>query len=252
MKTTKKAILVIVEGPSDKNALALALQSLFESIAIKTFIVYGDLTVRTPEFMRDDGSNVVNIVSAIFKKNLEQTKLKIGDFLAVFQIADLDGVYLDDAHVILDKEAIKPSYSEKFITTHDPVGIVRRNSFKRRNLRKLMAHTALLIKGHRIPFYIFYMSCNLEHALWGKFNCSDLEKEQFAHEFARACNKDRTVFVKWLSSIFPALTKQQLPFFEAYKMSWEEISSIYDTIPRASNLLLITKIMPELIESLTK
>lgn len=37
-----------------------------------------------------------------------------------------------------------------------------------------------------LPYGIYYMSCNLDHALYGKLNSADEEKEEDAYAFAKS------------------------------------------------------------------
>ena len=72
----KKIIFIIVEGPSDQEALGLLLNKFFYQSNVVVHVTYGDITSKT-------GVNPENIrkhVAAHVKKYAEQYYLKQKDF----------------------------------------------------------------------------------------------------------------------------------------------------------------------------
>lgn len=53
MSKAKKVIFVIVEGPTDKDALSSVLKQIFSSAEVHFHVIYGDITTE------DDGGRIV-------------------------------------------------------------------------------------------------------------------------------------------------------------------------------------------------
>ena len=90
-------------------------------------------------------------------------------------------MYIPDSAIIEDLEAMNPIYSLKEIRTANTNGIINRNKVKRENVNRLKTTG----KIWSIPYKIYYMSCNLDHVLYGKLNSTDEEKEDDAYNFAK-------------------------------------------------------------------
>lgn len=48
MSKAKKVIFVIVEGPTDKDALSSVLKQIFSSAEVHFHVIYGDITTEDP------------------------------------------------------------------------------------------------------------------------------------------------------------------------------------------------------------
>lgn len=250
MKTKRKAILVIVEGPSDETVFEPFVQSIFSDSSIQNYIVRGDLTVQTPQELGSDRGNVLNAVSAVFKKHLNKYKLHAEDFIAIFQIADLDGVYLDKKYFVQKENLIKPRYYVDHIEVSDPQQLLKRNIKKTANLNKLIQYKELTCKAHKIPYYIFYMSCNLEHVCFDKFNFNDDEKKDSSSLFAQRytfTEDPRVSFLRFFKRLMPESVQveqdhEEKSLRELYEKSWNAVAQIQEKIPRATNIALVENI----------
>ena len=85
----------------------------------------------------------------------------------------MDGAFIPNDAIVEDAAAVDPFYSVTEIRTQKKSGIENRNRRKRECLNRLSS--ASRIWG--IPYQIYYMSCNLDHALYGKLNSTDDEKK---------------------------------------------------------------------------
>lgn len=151
-------------------------------------IVHGDLTTMKGKIK----DNVANIV----RSYANSTHLQKSDFQEIIHIVDLDGVYISDDDVIGDSVAVEPIYSTTEIRTCNPEGIKFRNELKRKNLDVI---SSIQTVWGGVTYHAFYMSCNLEHVLYNKLNCSDLEKECYAHNFAKKFSRDLPAFVTFIA-----------------------------------------------------
>ena len=183
----RKIVFVIVEGPSDDEALGLFLTRFFDKNVVHVYIYHGDMTTMP--------GNIKNRITEVMKEYAD-TKLKKTDFQEVIHIVDMDGVYVSDSAVIYDELADHPFYSTTEIRTKDPEGIIERNHNKRRNIE--LISTLPTVWG-TVPYHAYYMSCNLDHVLYNKLNCSDKEKERNAFEFARQYKNNLPGFISFIS-----------------------------------------------------
>ena len=102
----RKIVFVIVEGPSDDEALGVLLSKIYDKDSVYVHIMHGDITTQA-------------------------------DFKEIIHIVDMDGAYAPDSAVIEEAEAVKPVYSVTEIRTANPDGIISRNVRKRENIDRL-------------------------------------------------------------------------------------------------------------------
>ena len=71
-------------------------------------------------------------------------------------------------------------YESDGIHTLNRQAIIRRNQQKQENLYRLTSTGQIW----KIPYKVYYMSCNLDHVLHNKRNSTDEDKEDDAYAFA--------------------------------------------------------------------
>ena len=152
----KKIVFVIVEGPSDEEALGVLLNRIYAREEVHVEIMHCDITTE----LNVNSSNVIAKIGDVVKKYAER-KFRSGDFSRIIHITDMDGAFIPDEAVVEDAAAVKPLYSATEIRTQRKSGIENRNQRKRECLNRLS--TASRIWG--VPYQIYYMSCNLDHVL---------------------------------------------------------------------------------------
>lgn len=218
----KKVVFVIVEGPSDDTALSVILSRYYQPDKVYVDILYRDITT-------EKGVNSANIISKLGNEIRQYLKvnsfIRRSDILQIIHLVDMDGVYISDANVLEDLKQNKTLYSDREILTNNPPGIRQRNLQKRAVLDRLCKHHDIL----KIPYRIFYMSCNLDHALYGKRNSSDKEKESDAVAFAQRYKDDIPGFLSFIAaSDFSVVT--------SYDASWQYIKEGTHSLERHTNL----------------
>ena len=98
MRNTRKTVLFIVEGPSDKTALEKIFKTIYKqskNIAFK--FTNGDISSDPTVTV----SNVEDRINQIIRNFLDDKKLKRSDIFQVVQIFDMDGVFIPDEAIIL-------------------------------------------------------------------------------------------------------------------------------------------------------
>ena len=178
----KKIVFVIVEGPSDEEALGVLLNRIYGSRVVYVQVMHCDITTE----LDVNAGNVVAKIGDVVKQYAGRA-FKPGDFSRIIHITDTDGAFIPDDAVVEDDAAVKPIYSATDIRTQRKSGIENRNQRKRECLNRLSS--ASRIWG--VPYQIYYMSCNLDHTLYGKLNSTDDEKEA---ELLRLPKSTETIF----------------------------------------------------------
>lgn len=95
----KKVVAVIVEGPSDENAIGSILKEFFSSEEVQFAVVHGDITsdyATTKE-------NVVSKVGALIEKIKSKYGYEWEHFIKIIHIADTDGAL----KIVLNRQKLK-------------------------------------------------------------------------------------------------------------------------------------------------
>lgn len=215
----KKIVFVIVEGPSDEEALGVLLNRIYDSKAVYVQVMHCDITTE----LDVNTGNVVAKIGDVVKKYAGRT-FKSGDFSRIIHITDTDGAFIPDDAVVEDAAAVKPLYSATEIRTQRKSGIENRNLRKRECLNRLSSVSRIW----GVPYQIYYMSCNLDHALYGKLNSTDYEKEADAFAFAKKYRDDIPSFMKYIS-------ESDFSVVGSYPQSWQYISEGLHSLERHTN-----------------
>lgn len=219
----KKVIAVIVEGPSDENAIGGVLREYFSTDEVQFAVVHGDIT--------SDMHNTVNNVVSKINRLIEEIKVKYGyewkDFISVIHIADTDGVFTHNCVVQADVDSIK--YFDDHMESPNAEAIVKRNEHKAQILSKLYSTGNV----HKIRYRLYFNSCNLEHVLYGELkDFSDDEKEKLADDFADRYEGNLNNFIEFISG-------KGIAVAGTYKATWEYITADKHSLERNSNMHLI-------------
>lgn len=227
----KKFILVIVEGPSDRAALDILFTRFCCPQGTETIVTHGDIT-------SDDNvteSNIIARVCRYIKDFVAERKLKKTDIQQVIHIIDTDGAFIPDDRITQDDSADGFVYSDIGISAKDISEVKRRNAGKRSKIWKLLCNGKM---WKDIPYSLYYMSCDLDHALYNKRGSDDLTKENDAHAFAKKYRDDIPCFVKFI-------TESDFSVCDDYKNSWDYIQQGLNSLQRHSNLGLFFKAKPD-------
>jgi hypothetical protein len=217
----KKIVFVIVEGPSDEEALGVILSKLYNTSTVYVHIMYFDVTTA----IGNTPSNIINKVCATIKQYAKDSHFVNSHFQEIIHIVDTDGAYIPNDLVIEDMTLSDHVYTIDNIRTPNKEGIIQRNAQKSENLNKL--YSTNQIWG--LPYRVYFMSCNLDHILYDKLNSSDAEKENDSFQFAKKYRADINGFLSFISnSDFSVNTD--------YKASWIHIKENSNSLKRYSNL----------------
>ena len=217
----KKIVFVIVEGPSDDDALEVLLEKLFDSNTVFVHITHGDITSDP----RVDPAQIRSIIGGIVNTYAKSNHFTKVHFQEIIHIVDMDGAYIPDDCIVEEPTADKPIYTLTQIKTRSVHGISVRNERKRQCLDRI----STMRDSAGIPYQAYYMSCNLDHVLHNKQNSTDEEKETDALSFARRYKDDLDGFVRFMS-------ESDFSIISGYVDSWNFIKQERHSLERHTNL----------------
>lgn len=175
MGEVKKTALFIVEGSSDKSAL----EKIFKTIYRHNKNI--EFRFTTGDISSDPTVTIGNVEDRIYKiiqDFMRDKKLSKSDIFHVVQLFDMDGAYIPDS-AIVHAPTYKFTYSLTNISCSYPDRAIERNTLKRNIMDYLL--TKHDIEG--IPYEMYFVSCNLDHALYNEQNLDDDLKQQYADQF---------------------------------------------------------------------
>ncbi|NEZ46911.1 hypothetical protein FDF74_06760 [Clostridium niameyense] len=188
---SKKIILFIVEGISDKNSLSLILSRLLRNDKIEFQVVNGDITSRKDTTIQ----NCIEKVNDQIKKFLDVNRYKKSDILKIIHLIDTDGAYIDK-NLIVKEEVDKVIYTDKNILTSNVNGIIERNNKKSKVLDKLYSTKNI----SKTSYHMYYFSCNLEHVLHNNQNLEDDLKDDYSDNFIDKYYNNEMEFVRFIKN----------------------------------------------------
>lgn len=227
MALDKKIVLLIVEGPSDQDALEAVFAKIFESNAVRVHVVHEDIT--TKRIYKN--SNIIIEINKIINQFVNDNHLKRREIQQVIHIVDMDGAYIPDSAVVLDisldqgDEETYIMYELSTIRTNKPDSIIFRNHIKRERIDSI-THVREIAKT---PYQVYYMSYCLDHVLYNKLNSSDEEKDHDSTEFAIRYKDDIEGFKEFIS-------KSSFSVQGDYLSTWDFIKQNGNSLLRYSNL----------------
>ncbi|MFI3208706.1 MAG: hypothetical protein R3Y40_06170 [Eubacteriales bacterium] len=221
----KKVVLVIVEGPSDENAIGGILKEYFSTEEVQFAVVHGDIT-------SNDNTSVDDVITKI-DKLIDEIRSKYGygwdDFDRILHIGDTDGAFT--------KDYIKEAEVESFIYYEDHIESASIEMVERRNKHKSEIMFKLYTTGkvHNIRYRFYFNSCNIEHVLYNELkDFSDEEKEELSDNFADAYEGKVQEFIEFISDSSVAVPG-------TYRQTWKYIEKGKNSLKRHSNMHLIFK-----------
>lgn len=105
-----------------------------------------------------------------------------------------------------------------------------RISVVRGNLNRLSSTSEIW----SIPYRVYYMSCNLDHVLYGKMNSTDEEKKNDAFSFAKKYRDNIPGFINYISN-------SDFSVVDSYPQSWQYIREGLHSLERHTNFGLCFK-----------
>ena len=230
MSKEKKTIIFIVEGKSDKFALENIFKKIYRNNKdIQFGFTNGDIT-------SDSTVTLDNVEDRIYKtvqNVMKDKKLRNSDVIQIVQIFDMDGAYIPDEAVI-HGETYALEYSTTNISCKSPSRAIERNEGKRELMNYLLTKT--MIKS--FPYEMYFMSCNLDHALYNEINLDkDLKIERADQFYDKFAGKEYLFPVFLETDVANGVPGEM-------KASWKYIREELHSLERHTNLHVFFKLHP--------
>ena len=268
-KHTKKVVVVIVEGPSDKALLEVSLSEFFEQ-------KYGEDTItKFAMFEHDDGTYGTDITSLhgsnpekiemLINKKIILPALEVDGLFAkhiteIVHIIDTDGTFIpDDKVVSLTEESLNPQknvyYYEDHISAVDVGSILERNHRKTDNINQLLKYckdgfpvrkyVSTETRGNKpstkssvAPYSLYFFSCNMDHFTSGEQNWTG-SKLALAENFLKNNGEGFDELKAFFDATDPDTSAMTL------SDSWQYIAEGINSLQRHSNLGILFRTLPE-------
>lgn len=216
-----KVVIFIVEGATDKRALESIFRKIYRNRTVRFEFTHGDIT--SDETMCKQ--NVEDEIYQYVKSYMDINKIKKRDIWQIIQLFDMDGAYVDESRIV-EGETREFFYTENEISCKNPEKILLRNEHK----KELMDYLLSLREIKGIPYEGYYMSCNLDHALYGLMNLSDEEKKKQSDNFYSAFWEHPELFLPFLEKYVVNGVPKSFP------ASWSYIKEANHSLERHTNL----------------
>lgn len=227
----RKIVFVIVEGPSDDEALGVILNRLYDKNEVYVEITHGDIT----SDLRVTSGNIAAKIGDMIRGYAKSNHYKAADFQEVIHLLDMDGAYIPEDAVVLDTEAEVPIYAATEIHTRKPEQLIKRNKRKSANMDRICFMGKV---WGSVPYRAYYMSANLDHVLYDKPNSTDDDKEKDAYAFSKKYKDHLDDFLTFISDSGFSVCSD-------FKESWEYIKKGKHSLERHTNLGLCFKELRE-------
>ena len=226
MPEARKVILFLVEGPTEKEALSGVLSRIFGCADLVFKVVHGDITTATSI----SSSNVFKEITEYIRSELILNGFEASDVERVAHLVDTDGCFIPSENIHrTNEEGIL--YFLEYVSTNHLTQTQKRFQKKSRILNKLTTRNYLTISIQKIPYYVYFMSRNLEHALHNRFeSLSSDEKTNLARSFDAEYNNNIHAFYLFINSPEVAASGDD------YAETWEFIKQGNNSLHRHTNL----------------
>lgn len=236
----KKVILMLVEGETEEAALYEYLEQLPQNAHLHFHVVQTDI------FSRRDvlPDNVEAKVTKLINKSLGTRSFLKSDILFIAQITDTDGCYLPSEKIVYDADVKRESgtnhiYVEDGILTTKSEEHNEMFRDSRLHKRKNMDVLTTATKIHSdIPYRLYYMSVNLEHALNNRHIYTRDKKMESSDEFAERFD-DIHDFVRFFNH-------KMLNPQANHEETWRLLHESNNQLASASNLFLLLEKLSEM------
>lgn len=220
MAKTRKVILLLVEGITDKVCLEAILPAFIENEEITFQITCGDVTTEDGV----DAQNIVKQVNAHIQNHLTSNHFKKSDIAQIIHLIDTDGAFIaDDSIVYADVEHIQ--YYPDRIESKNVNAIKIRNHIKVSALNKLSSKSKIA----SMNYSVYYFSSNLEHVFHNiQKDLSKEEKMVLAEKFSDQYADNSDGFLMFMNSIDFAVAGD-------YRESWSFIKNNCNSLNRYCN-----------------
>ena len=245
MAESKKYLLIVVEGPSDRTSFENALRKMLADIGstrnLEIDVVHGDLlTMDKNKRLIPYNKEEENVATQIERK-IKNLHLKPSDVIAVSMITDLDACFAPDSF-FSDNPSIKKAFynlERNICERKDIDSLIAIRRKKLSVIRRMHNKTHVNIGGVLIKYRLFYLNVDLEWVFHSRLNQTKLEKTTLSEQFDDEYGNDTDGFIAFVNS----LPKKSDDFIE----SWNAVfNGEIEPLEKATNINQLIKWISEL------
>ena len=229
---TKKYILFLVEGKNDQIEIQAMLRAYCSNSLhdryVDAYLPYdGDITFDVPE--NKIAKKVTDLV-VLWRSGAARLHpfhpVSPSDVAKIIHVIDTDGTFIPESSIIAaDVGTIE--YNDDGIKYENRSFVVGRNRKKAKAIRKLLT----VPKVDNIPYEVYFVSCNMDHVLFGTRNPAPKSKGLNARYFASRCKNPDDL----KQNVFGA----GIGFDGLISESWAFIQCDLNSLNRHTNLNLL-------------
>lgn len=228
--SAKKVVLFLVEGIYDETALYGIMETIInQNSTVKFHTLNGDITTR----------NCINETNVIAKINKfvstyidKENTFNAKDIHEIIHIIDTDGAFIPASSVEINNETQSNIYTERKILTKNVAAQQEMMEKKKRIVSRLNSINEIKIKQKQVSYHIYYLSRNLEHALWNNIQTLSCKKKRVLAEWFDLQYADKPEdFKKFINSKDIAVPGN-------YQETWTFIMTGLNSLHRHSNMHL--------------
>ncbi len=221
---SRKVILVLVEGPTDRDALGLVFSRLAGENTVVFDVLHTDLTAKEELTAKYIEERIREEIGLYLERN---PFIRRQDILKVVHLIDTDGAFVPADRIVRGEGAT--SYTDTCIFAKDRDRMIRRNISKRAIVYRLCRRRRL---AGGYAYEMYYFSRNLEHVLHGaQGGLTDREKEELAFRTAREYSEAPEKFLELLED-------EKVRVCGSYEETWNYIMEGGNSLLRGCNLIL--------------
>lgn len=221
----KKIVLFIVEGISDKESLELLLTELIKNNSQVIFeLTHGDITSNGSSNSSNIKSKIVDIIKGGGKRKFKPT-----DYKEIIHLVDMDGAFVSEDSIYLDKSLDRFIYNSGGIYANNIDNVIIRNR-RKQDILNILCATKIIYNS--IPYRTFYFSTNLEHVLHNKVEIKERFKRKYAEKFQEQ-------YIDNLEGFVDFMCESDFTVKKGYEESWDFIKENNNSIKRYTNFNII-------------
>lgn len=230
MTKSKKVVILLVEGISDRELLYEYMYYRYKPLGIKFKLFNGDVFF-SPNNKKPIKSRIGDAINEVIKEN----KFKFDDILTAIHVMDTDGCFIPTTSVIHQPGRDIQTYytNENIIVSKSTQVEYIRNRNTERNKNVSAMHTLDKVITNKVRYRLFYFSRNLEHVLFDNPNAKE-NKFNEVELFLKKLNIDLELF---LESLMPPINDTD--FDVRYRKTWDKIKNDNNSLIRGTNTNLI-------------
>lgn len=240
MAESKKYLLIVVEGRSDRTCFENALRKMLDDVGstrnLEIDVVHGDLLTMDRNKKLIPYNKEEENVAAQIERKIKKLHLKPSDIIAVSMITDLDACFAPDSFFFNNPSIEDPFYNleRNVCERKDIKNLIAIRRKKLSVIRRMHNKTHINIGGRIVKYRLFYLNVDLEWVFHSRLNQTNLEKTTLSEQFDDAYGNNTEKFVSFVES----LPKKSDDFIE----SWNAVfNGGIEPLEKATNINQLIK-----------